>query len=70
MGGKNSGRKPLEGFIYVAYAREYPYLPIAVADSVKELSDITGESMNTIYAYTCNKTKQASNKVRFAKVAI
>lgn len=34
--------------LYVKYANEYPYLPLAVADSKAELAMILGVSRNTV----------------------
>ena len=34
--------------VYVAYSKEYPYLPIAVADTPKELGEILGVNRNNI----------------------
>lgn len=41
---------PIKKAIWVAYQTEWPYLPIAVADSAEELASIIGISPNTIYA--------------------
>lgn len=34
--------------VYVAYSKKYPYLPIAVADTPKELGEILGVNRNNI----------------------
>ena len=35
---------------YVKYDREYPYLPIAIADTKAELARILGKNESTVYS--------------------
>lgn len=37
--------------VYVAYSKQYPYLPIAVADSPRELARLVGVKRNIISAH-------------------
>lgn len=46
-------------YLYVAYDKQG--LPMVVADSAQELSNILGISLKTIY-------RNINNKIRFAKV--
>ena len=36
--------------IYIAYSHKSPYLPIAVADTAKELARMDGTTPNTIWS--------------------
>lgn len=35
-------------FIYIKYSSKYPYLPEAIADSVKELAEKTGHTPGSV----------------------
>lgn len=37
-------------YIYIAYDRKYPYLPIAVADSARELGRLVGTTKSCIHS--------------------
>lgn len=41
--------------IYVKYSSKPPGLPIAVADSIDELAEITGMTKGSIYTYISKK---------------
>lgn len=51
-------RAEYKNVIFIKYSSQYPYLPVAVADSVKELSEQTG--VNPISIYTCLKRENSS----------
>lgn len=50
--------------IYVKYGSEEPHLPVAVADSPKELAEMTGSTPNSINTAICRK------RPLFAKIKV
>ena len=67
---KNYGNKKIGEYIWVAYDKSRAKLPIAIAFTIAELSEITGVRPNVLmsrwYNYKLGKTKEA----RVAKVYI
>lgn len=57
-------------YVWVAYDRKYPYLPIATADSAKELAERVGVSARTVgnrwIGYSVGRFEQS----RFHRVKI
>ena len=43
--------------IYIKYGKDPPNLPIAVADSAKELAQKTGMSVNSVYSMASRKSE-------------
>ena len=41
--------KPMSEYVWVAYSKNYPWLPIAIADTATELAKIVGTRTNTIH---------------------
>lgn len=50
-------------YVWVAYSKQYPYLPVAVADTAAELADIVNTTESNIksewYKYQHRKTKKS-----------
>lgn len=45
----------MKGHVYVRYSRKHPYLPIAIADTAKELARMLGVTENTVYSSITKK---------------
>lgn len=41
------------GYVWVAYQKKKPHLPIAVADTARELAKILGGPYSSIESYVC-----------------
>lgn len=39
----------MKGHVYVKYSSKHPYLPVAVADTAKELAKMIGVRESTVY---------------------
>ena len=48
-------------YVWVAYQGKSPYLPIAVADTTRELGQILGKSRNSIESYVSKYKKGRIN---------
>lgn len=57
-------------YIWVAYERRYPYLPIAVADTAQELAREVGVTYNTVVSAIAHHKSGRSKKSRYCKVEI
>lgn len=59
-------RAEYKNVVFIKYSSKYPYLPVAVADSVKELSEEVG--VNCISIYSSLKRANSSYKAVFCEV--
>ena len=50
-------------FVWVAYQKQYPWLPVAVADTARELSSAIGVAENSITRPIERSTKTRDKKV-------
>ena len=57
-------------FVYLMVSKDKYELPVAVADSVQELSDMVGSSVNTIRSGICHQKAGRIKKSRFICVDV
>ena len=63
-------RKKPRKYIWIAYDKEKPGLPIAVADTSTELAEILGVSKSTVVASTMNGRRNRFKHDIYAKVEV
>lgn len=57
-------------YVWVAYGKAPPYLPVAVADSAAELARLTGTSENCIHSTWCKFQRGRFKSSRFHRVRV
>lgn len=60
----------MKNYIWVAYDKEPPFLPVAVADTAKEMAKIVGTSENCIISTWCKYLTGRYPSSRFHKVSV
>ena len=55
-------------YVWVAYSKDYPYLPIAVADTAQKLADMTGTTKQTVISAWCHYKNGATESTRYHRV--
>ena len=57
-------------YVWVAYSKDYPYLPIAVADTAQKLADMTGTTKQTVISAWCHYKNGAKNRESVAHSSV
>lgn len=56
--------------VYVAYAKKWPYLPIAVADTARELAVLVGTTKNAVDSAISHAKKNGVKNPKYAAVGV
>ena len=57
-------------YVWVAYSKNYPFLPIAIASSAAELAKIVGVSTNAVESLWSKFVHGKVSRTRYARVLI
>lgn len=57
-------------YVWVAYSKEYPYLPVAIASSASELAKIIGVNTNAVESLWSKFKHGKVTRTRYARVLI
>lgn len=57
-------------YVWVAYSKDYPYLPVAIASSAAELAKNLGISKNAVESHWSKFVHGKFNRARYARVLI
>ena len=61
---------PPGGYVWVAYSREPPYLPVAVADSAEDLARLVGTSRGVVQSDWSRYRSGKKRTSRYHRVAV
>lgn len=61
--------KKRKEYVWIAYSKEAPGIPIAIADTCKELADMVGVSRGTVMSESCRYKNKAKHAI-YAKVEV
>lgn len=57
-------------YVWIAYSKDYPYLPVAIASSAAELAKILGINKNAVESHWSKFVHRKLNRARYARVLI